>query len=60
MAVAQRRERMALEEERRLAHLRRAIDQDRPRHDSATYSSTTGTAADASGLLVSFLSLFVP
>ena len=60
MAVAQRRERMALEEERRLAHLRRAIDQDQPRQDSAMYSSTTGTAADANGLLVSFLSLFVP
>lgn len=58
IARAQRRERMVLEEERRLAQMRQAIDQGRPR-DGQTYPAT-GASADTKGLLVSFLSLFVP
>ena len=59
MDVARRRERMTLEEERRLAQMRVAIDQIHTRDDDQYSRRSLGPNADAHGLLASFLSLFV-
>ena len=59
MNVAQRRERMLLEEERKLAQMRHALGQFHYR-DNDPYTERVRTSAQNDSPLASFLSLFVP